>query len=185
MCLLEMLADDKHRSQRDMSSSLNISLGLVNAFIRQLVSKGYCKVKSMPGKRQRYILTSTGMVEKTRLVYEYITISYRHFKSARHRLYQFFRNLENQGATRIVFCGRGELCDIAELALSDTKIDLVAVIDIAVPTEKYPKASSDQFSRLQRNDFDAVLITAPDNHDHTVASIEKAGIPKEKIHFFD
>jgi DNA-binding MarR family transcriptional regulator len=95
--LLEAIAEDKPKTQRELSDSLQISLGLVNSFIKRLVKKGYCKVTTIPKNRVKYILTPAGAVEKTRLTYEYISSSYRYFKTAKNRLEALYDALKDQG----------------------------------------------------------------------------------------
>jgi DNA-binding MarR family transcriptional regulator len=183
--LLEMLADDQNRSQRDLSRSLDISLGLVNAFIRQLVNDGYCTVKSLPSKRLRYMLTPSGMIKKTMLVYEYISTSYSQYRNASNRLNQFFRELEDEGIERIVFCGTGELCDIATLVLPDTKLQLVAVVDQRPSDENQSRTTVKPLSRLLLKDYDVILITARNDHANLVESIHDSGISEKRIRFIE
>jgi DNA-binding MarR family transcriptional regulator len=52
-------------SQRYLSNKLNISLGLVNAFIKRLTQKGYFKLTTIPRNRVKYILTPKGVLEKS------------------------------------------------------------------------------------------------------------------------
>ncbi|MDX2454651.1 winged helix-turn-helix transcriptional regulator, partial [Desulfosarcina sp.] len=84
--LLEAIAADKPTSQRELSDTLQISLGLVNSFIKRLVKKGYCKITTVPKNRVKYMLTPAGAMEKTRLTYEYISSSYHYFKAAKNRV---------------------------------------------------------------------------------------------------
>ena len=73
--LLEAIAADKPTSQRELSDVLQISLGLVNSFIKRLVKKGYCKVTTVPKNRVKYMLTPAGAMGNTRLTDEYISSS--------------------------------------------------------------------------------------------------------------
>ena len=63
--LLEEIDNDRTPTQRDLSKKLNISLGLVNLFIKRLGKKGYFKIKTIPKNRVKYILTPKGAAEKT------------------------------------------------------------------------------------------------------------------------
>ena len=81
--LLEEIESDQAPSQRDLSTRLNISLGLVNSFMKRLAQKGYFKITNIPKNRVRYILTPKGAAEKTRLTYEYIQYSFQFYKDAR------------------------------------------------------------------------------------------------------
>ena len=49
--ILEEIEGNKTPSQRYLSDQLNISLGLVNSFIKRLAQKGYFKVTAIPRNR--------------------------------------------------------------------------------------------------------------------------------------
>jgi DNA-binding MarR family transcriptional regulator len=183
--LLEAIAEEGPKSQRELSDSLHISLGLVNSFIKRLVRKGYCKVTTIPKNRVRYILTPAGAMEKTRLTYEYIAISYQYFKTAKNRLQLLYAALENEGATQIIFYGIGELADIALLAMTGTTIQLVDVVDPSMVGERFMNVIVKPISRLSQPDFDVVLITAVDDHETVTNIIKEAGVPVDRIRFFD
>jgi DNA-binding MarR family transcriptional regulator len=182
--LLEMIAEDKNKSQRELSDSLQISLGLVNSFIKRLVKKGYCKVSTIPKNRVKYILTPAGAMEKTRLTYEYISASYNYFKSARNRLQDLYDSLQAQGMKRVVFYGTGEVADIAYLAMTGTDVRLIDVVDPAREGERFADFVVQACTRLSQPDFDILLITSVDNHEAVLDSIERVGVPTAKIRFF-
>ena len=182
--LLEAIAEDKPTSQRELSDSLQISLGLVNSFIKRLVKKGYCKVKMIPKNRVRYILTPAGAMEKTRLTYEYISISYNYFKCARNRLHELYDELLQQGKHRIVFYGAGEVAEIAHLSMTGTDLQLVAVIDPQKVGELFGGQVIQSCTDIKLSDFDAVLITAVDSHETILGMMKRAGVPLDKIKFF-
>ncbi|MGB5985839.1 MAG: winged helix-turn-helix transcriptional regulator, partial [Desulfobacterales bacterium] len=55
--LLEVLEGNQILSQRELARKLDVSLGLVNSFVRRLAQKGYFKITTIPQNRVRYILT--------------------------------------------------------------------------------------------------------------------------------
>ena len=69
-----------NHSQRELSSRLNISVGLVNTFLKRLVNKGYFKVKTMPRNRVKYFLTPEGLARKSKLTVEYLRYSVNFYK---------------------------------------------------------------------------------------------------------
>jgi DNA-binding MarR family transcriptional regulator len=182
--LLEAIAEDKLTSQRELSDALQISLGLVNSFIKRLVKKGYCKATTIPRNRVRYILTPAGMMEKTRLTYEYISYSYRYFMTAKDRLQELYDVLQSQGATRIVFYGTGEIAEIAYLALTGTDIELADVVDPAKAGEYFANLIIKSFSQINQIDYDVLLITSIDHHETIINTAKQAGVPFNKIRFF-
>ena len=57
---------NSNHSQRELSRRLDISLGLVNTFLKRLVNKGYFKVKTMPRNRVKDFLTPEGLARKSK-----------------------------------------------------------------------------------------------------------------------
>jgi DNA-binding MarR family transcriptional regulator len=181
--LLEAIAEDKPTSQRELSDTLQISLGLVNSFIKRLVKKGYCKVTTIPKNRVRYILTPAGAVEKSRLTYQYISSSYHIFKSARNRLQTLYKDLQSQGKTRIVFYGSDEIADIAFLSMTGTNMRLIDVVDPEKAGHPFADLVIQPSSRLMQLNYDVLLITTLDHHETIVEAIADLGVAKEKICF--
>ena len=182
--LLEAIAADKPTSQRELSDILQISLGLVNSFIKRLVKKGYCKVMTVPKNRVKYMLTPAGAMEKTRLTYEYISSSYHYFKTAKNRVEDLYSNLLSEGATRVVFYGAGELADIAFLSMTGSGVRLIDVVDPTRKGELFADLIVKSISRLQKVDYDAILVTLVDNHETVLSNIKGVGVPSDKIRFF-
>ena len=182
--LLEVIAEDRPTSQRELSDTLQISLGLVNTFIKRLVKKGYCKVTTIPKNRVKYILTPAGAAEKTRLTYQYISSSYQFFKSAQERLQDLYAELQNQGATRVVFYGTGEIADIAYLSMTGLPLQLVEVVDPDRAGSRFAGFDVQPCLRRSMVEYDVLLITAVDNHQTIIRDLEKVGVPSGKIRFF-
>ena len=182
--LLEAIAEDKPTSQRELSDSLQISLGLVNSFIKRLVKKGYCKVTTIPKNRVKYMLTPAGAMEKTRLTYEYISISYNYFVTAKKRLQILYDELQRQGNKRVVFYGAGEVADIAYLSMTGTDVKLIDVVDAQMEGKNFAHLIIKPCSYLKEIDYDILLVTALDNHKDIRNSIKNLGISSDKIRFF-
>lgn len=182
--LLEAIAEEKPTSQRDLSDSLQMSLGLVNSFIKRLVRKGYCKVTTIPKKRAKYLLTPAGAMEKTRLTYEYISCSYQYFKTATNKVQTLYAELQKQGATRVVFYGADELADIALLAMSGTNIQLVDVVDPSREGKKFYDFVVKETSRLRKINYDTILVTTLDSHEAVLNEIGSVGVSPNIIRFF-
>ena len=168
-------------SQRDLAGDLNISLGLVNSFIKRLVKKGFVKITTIPKKRIKYILTPRGAAEKTRLTYLYIQHSFKFYKEARHRLRNLYGELEKQGISRIAFYGAGDLAEIAYISLQETSIQLVAIIDDAKMGTRFLKFAVADPERLHHIAYDRILITAINSRSAILQKIEQSGIPLDMV----
>ncbi|VEN74534.1 conserved hypothetical protein [Candidatus Desulfarcum epimagneticum] len=182
--ILEQMDAGHPPSQRALAESLNVSLGLVNSFIKRLVSKGYFKATHIPRNRIKYILTPQGAAEKTRLTYEYIKYSFGFYQDARQRLSSLLKGLEEKGVRQIAFYGVSDIAEIAYMCLHETSMELVAVVggpesrnfffnDRIVPAE-----------RLDEIPFDALLVTVMDPGKEILDEIERAGVSRDQVALF-
>ena len=179
--ILEKLDNDVVPSQRDLARDLNISLGLVNSFIKRLVKKGYFKARHVPKNRMRYFLTPKGASEKTRLTYEYIQHSYNFYKEARQKLRDLYTGLERRDVSSIVFYGAGDLAEIAYLSLQETNIKLVAVVDDEKKGKRFMRDIVEHPDRLVALTFDKILITSLNSKEFIYQRIAALGLPAESV----
>ena len=96
----EISRGDCPLSQRDLSKKLNIALGLVNSYLKNLVSKGYITIKNIPAKRYTYYLTPKGFSEKTRLTYQLLQDYTNIYREARRDFHTLFHALASDGTRR-------------------------------------------------------------------------------------
>jgi DNA-binding MarR family transcriptional regulator len=179
--ILEKVEDECPPSQRDMAKDLNVSLGLVNSFIKRLAKKGYFKITTIPKNRIKYILTPKGAAEKTRLTYLYVQHSYKFYKDARQKLRDLFSEFESQGVKRIVFYGASDLAEIAYLSLQETVIELVAIVDDLKRGKKIMGYRIGDPSQLDSKQFDKILITAVNSRELLIEKLFNNGISLNKI----
>jgi len=179
--IIEEIEKDYAPSQRELASELNISLGLVNSFIKRLAKKGYCKITTIPKNRVKYILTPKGAAEKTRLTYKYIQYSYKFYKDARKKLRKQFKDLEEQGVHCIVFYGANDLAEIAYISLQETSIDIADVVDDEKIGEKFLGSVIKDPAILDSISYDRILITSVEKRDTTFEKILANGISRKKV----
>jgi DNA-binding MarR family transcriptional regulator len=179
--ILEKVDNDVVPSQRDLARDLNISLGLVNSFIKRLVKKGYFKARHVPRNRMRYFLTPKGASEKTRLTYEYIQHSYNFYKEARQKLRDLYTGLERRDVSSIVFYGAGDLAEIAYLSLQETNIKLVAVVDDEKNGKRFMRYIVEHPDRLVDLTFDKILITSLNSKEFIYQRIADLGLSAESV----
>lgn len=183
--ILEKVDNGYSPSQRDLARELNISLGLVNSFIKRLALKGYVKVTTIPRRRIQYILTPKGMAEKSRLTYRYIQSSYQYYRQARQKLQELFRELEIQGVRNVVFHGASDLAEIAFLSLQETGIGLVAVVDDRKRGKRLLGHEIIDSRELARVSFDRIVITEDGTRELLLDRLLTSGITQDKIVFVE
>lgn len=127
--LLSEIAGEEPLSQREISKRAGIAVGLVNSYLKNLVSKGYVRVKNFPRNRYAYLLTPQGLAEKSRLAYQHLSYFTNLYTVARQDYLDLFKRLEKSGVHGVAFCGVDEVAEIAYLSLQETGLKLVAVMD--------------------------------------------------------
>jgi len=82
--LLKSLEQNPNLTQRQLSKELGISLGKVNYCLQSLIQKGFVKIdnfkKSNHKARYSYLLTPTGLEEKTKLTIEFLKIKAKEYE---------------------------------------------------------------------------------------------------------
>ena len=127
--LMEEITREEPVTQRELSRRLDIALGLVNSYLKNLVAKGYVRIKEFPKNRYAYILTPQGIAEKSRLAYQHLSYFTNLYRIARQDYAVLFRSLAAAGVRNVSFCGVDEVAEIAYLSLQETGIVLTAVMD--------------------------------------------------------
>ena len=134
--ILDLIEQDGRVTQTELSRSLRVSIGLVNAYLKNLINKGYVKVSNVKSSTIKYMLTAEGLTEKYRLTRSYMGKSldfYRHIKQA---VESRIMRLKLEEVRSVVFVGNGEIAEIMYLYLGDTKIELLDLFEIESSPEK-------------------------------------------------
>jgi DNA-binding MarR family transcriptional regulator len=178
---LEEIDNNHSPTQRDLARKFNVSLGLVNSFIKRLARKGYVKVTTIPRNRVRYILTPTGFAEKSRLTYEFIQYSLHFYKKALKNFEDLLNQLQRKGVKRVVFYGAGDLAEIASISLKASDIKLIGVVDDLKKGEKFLGQTIKSIAGLSQLEFDNIIITTIDSKEAIFNRLLQKKIPREKI----
>jgi DNA-binding MarR family transcriptional regulator len=159
LLLLDEISKGEDLSQRDLSKRLNIALGLVNSYIKNLISKGYITIKNIPSKRYAYYLTPKGFAEKSRLTYDLLYDYTRIFREARRDFRGLFNALVDDGIKKVVFAGADEVAEIAYLSLQEVDIELAGIVDDAESEKNFFKTTVKPLKDINGIDCDMVVLT--------------------------
>ena len=181
LLLLEAIAKEEFQSQRDLSKKLKISLGLVNSVIKNLTAQGICKIVNGPKSKVKYLLTSLGEAEKTKLTKQFIAHSIDYYKTIKQRVSDILSGLLEAGKTKIVLYGTGEITEIACILLDNYNLDKVMIIDDQKANQKICGVKVNMENEMLYFDYDAVLINDSENTDHTIKHLINKGVPEDKI----
>lgn len=179
--LLSEISGEEPLSQRELSRRLGIAVGLVNSYLKNLVSKGFVRVKNFPSNRYAYLLTPQGLAEKSRLAYQHLSYFTSLYTLARQDYLDLFRRLEDAGVREVAFCGVDEVAEVAYLSLQETGLKLVAVMDDTRSGEFFfgvPVVSIDDgIKELSA----PVVISSLKRRDELMRSVCQSGVSGGKI----
>ena len=179
--LLEEIDNNHSPSQRDLAQKLNISLGLVNSFIKRLATKGYVKITTIPRNRVKYILTPKGFAEKSRLTYEFIQYSFHFYKRALRDIEGLLNDFQKKGVKKVVFYGANDLAEIAFISLRGTDIKLIGVADDQKQGKDFLGFTVKSITELKKAGFDRIIVTTFDSKEVQLDKLLGKKIPREKI----
>ncbi len=165
----------ENHSQRELSRRLNMSLGLVNTFLKRLVNKGYFKVKTMPRNRVKYFLTPEGLARKSKLTAEFLHYSVNFYRDIKSLILNKYSEMEKKEVRYILFCGAGEVAELAYLYLQLSNLRLVGIVDEKQQGRNFFGFRVSGLERLQQNDWDMVLLTRLEDTDRTVLTLLERG----------
>ncbi len=158
--LMEEIAREEPLTQRDLSRKLDIALGLVNSYLKNLVAKGYVRIKAFPRNRYTYILTPQGIAEKSRLAYQHLSYFTNLYRIARQDYAELFRAQSLCGVHSVSFCGVDEVAEIAYLSLKETDIKLGVVMDDDRAGERFFDTTISTIAQGICSGVDRVVVTS-------------------------
>jgi len=124
-------------TQRLLSRKLNISLGLTNSILKNLINRGWLKAKKDTGRKLLYIITPQGMANVSRLMYSRFQETLHYYHYTKDLLTAYLMKLYQQGEKTINIYGTGQLAEITYYAGISTPLKLNAIITDDTSKEKF------------------------------------------------
>lgn len=183
--ILTAISEGRPLTQRALSQRLGVALGLTNLYLKRLATKGLIKITEFPrkpsaGKRLRYVLTPKGLVEKTRLTYDYMSYSLGIYRRTRETLREALGHLDDNGMKRVALFGTGEAAELAWITLKELGLEPLAVFApeaggrcLGLPVRPV--------SELPAEPLDGVIIATFDRPEPYVAELVRLGVPRAKL----
>lgn len=174
--LLQSVDRDGGRTQRVLAKELGIALGLLNAYLKRTIRKGYVKARAVPARRFVYYLTPRGLAEKSRLTVEYLTTSLAFFRQTRSVFSAVLNAARERGIKRIVLTGMSELTEIAIICAWESGIKVVAVVDANSAKRNFINVPVVPSFDAVPEVFDAILVTSSDGlADNSLPLLDRFG----------
>lgn len=96
---MRLLGSKRVLSQRELASSLGVSLGKANYCLKALIAKGFVKVENFRNSDNKlaysYLLTPSGIAAKAQMTAEYIAIKVKEYEELRLEI----ERLQREGRT--------------------------------------------------------------------------------------
>ncbi len=181
LLLLDEISKNHELTQRDLSKKLGVALGLINSYIKNLASKGYITVSTIPRKRYTYYLTPSGFAEKTRLTYQHLQNFTNLYRVARRDFHTLFNDLRGLKIKRVVFCGVDEVTEIAYLSLKEAELELAGIIDHVEAKRKFFGYDVLPIDRLEEIDYEIIIITSFNGGEALKKALLEAGVDERRI----
>jgi ribosomal protein S25 len=179
--ILDEVATGKAVTQRDLSKKLGIALGMTNNYLKRLAKLGYIQITQAERKRLHYLLTPKGIAEKSALTYRYIRRSYEFFTDMRQKVARSFHALEEKGVQTVVLYKATVLTEIAVLALLDSNLKLVAIVDDKMAGKQFLGHRVEPVKALGALPCDRIVITTWEPTETVVKTLSLYGVAQEKI----
>lgn len=179
--ILEEIAVNHDVSQRSLARKLDVSLGMVNSFVKHLTAKGYFRAKALPKERVRYILTPEGAAEKTRLAYDYIKYSFDLYKKSYGIIQETLKELAGSGVRTVAIYGVGVISELICQEVSNLGIGISALIDNANKGKVFYGRKAIGLDDMGTVAFDRFILAVCDNQQYSVERIISAGVDRRMI----
>ena len=132
--LIQEISRQPTRTQRDLSQSLGLSLGMTNLLIQRLARKGLIKVTQLDWKRTQYLLTLKGAMEKAKKTFNYTLYTMRIFRQIRENIETALKRERDAGRKDFCLVAQDEILEllretVAELEVKDAAFTFLRSYD--------------------------------------------------------
>lgn len=181
MHLLDELSRKPDATQRELAKRIGVALGLTNLMLRRLVKKGYVKISGTKRNRIRYLITPQGILEKSRLTYEFIHYSVQLYTRVRHVLREQLAILAQSGHRRVLLYGVGELAELAFLTIQEMGLELVGIVDQQPDRAQFLGVPVRRLEALDGVAYDRMIVCSWRPSEGGPHQLVALGVPAERL----
>ena len=134
--ILESVDRDGVRPQRSRASEVGIALGLVNAYLKFCIHKGYLRALKISPRTYQYMLTPTGFAEKSRLALSRLSTALEFVHASRGDYAALFAQAQERGWKTVVIVTASQLAEICAICALEHDIRIVAIVDPAAGQQR-------------------------------------------------
>jgi EPS-associated MarR family transcriptional regulator len=160
LSVLDAISANNDASQRELSKATGLNVAKVNHLLKKLVEKGCLKLRNVSRNPNKlgylYILTPSGITEKSRLTIRFAMRTWREYAKTLEKLGKSLNALSQTGAKKVLLLGANEVTDmVIEVVGEIEALEVVGIVD--------PKGESDFrkgvpiINRANSNEFDRAI----------------------------
>lgn len=123
--ILENIYYSSSIKQRDLAEIAGLSLGMTNAIMKRLVTRGWLKMKKINNRNIRYAITPHGIEQIMRRSYRYFKRTIRNVVFYKERIDMIIADIKTKGYRGIMLVGASDLDFIVEHACRTHNIEYV------------------------------------------------------------
>lgn len=184
--LLSAISRDKHITQRDIASKMNVSVAMVNFYLDEYEEKGLIKRVYHGTKSIDYFVTDKGEERRKELSIRYLESALDVYNEAKLSCNVIFKKLRIKNFKKVLFYGAGEVCEMLLSVLnSDQSIDLGVIAVIDDDNKKIGKKILDKdiisLNEITNLSYDGILISTYTHTNTIYQKLIEQNIDKEKI----
>jgi DNA-binding MarR family transcriptional regulator len=178
MRVLEEIEANPGLSQREAAERLGVAVGIVNSLIHALVRKGLVKVRGENNRTITYHLTKAGVLQKSRLAFEWTMNTIDFYRDARGKVAARLAAMAATGLTDVVILGTNELAEIAAIVSAEAGVNVIGAA-YAEGTEGAPKLAGFPAAPLAEllATHPHALVACIEPSDSQRALAQEAGVP--------
>lgn len=184
--MLVLIGENPCMSQHALARKIGITSTMVNNYMKYFIGKNMVSLEGETNRQIKYFLTSKGKRRKRILLNQYITEVSGLYSACKSEFGERLDEFCRKGIKRVVFFGAAETGEIAYQAASNTRLEIVGVVDND-PKKQHAKLGDMEILSpdcIEELEPDGVVITAlghPDEIYRQLAPLKERGISIEKL----
>ncbi len=176
--ILSNIHEDENVSQRKLSSQIGVNVASVNFALKRLITKGFVKMIGVNARRIKYIITPTGIKEKSELAYKFFDRNFHFYKDVRIDIEARIHEVSNGENMKVAISGVNKLSELTFLAIQNMELELIGVFSVkpCKNDEKFLGQKVFGLESIEKIKPNIVLLTESEESDIVAEAAEKAGV---------
>jgi len=158
MNILEVIQKHDDISQREISSQVGISLGMVNMLIKKFIKVGVVKAERLNGNKVKYILTPTGFSYLSKKTADYISRSYKAVLKIQDHMKIQIKKYYTKGETVYIYGPEDEIYVLLIDLLKEMKMSFEHIAEPPDNIKFITWADITEFSEMDSKRFERAIF---------------------------